>query len=229
MAANGRLVLLVEDDARIRRVLGIALRGEGYRVAEAGNGEDALAMFAHHPTDVVVLDLMLPDIDGFEVCRQLRRSSDVPVIVVSARDDSHDVVAGLEAGADDYMIKPVVAKELAARIRAMLRRIRTNPASPGPTVAGTLEVRPAEGVVLRNGETVALTTTELRLITELAAQVGQPVSRETLLEQVWGYDYFGDARLVDVHISRLRHKVEEDPGHPSRVVTVRGLGYKLVP
>jgi DNA-binding response OmpR family regulator len=127
------------------------------------------------------------------------------------------------------MIKPVVAKELAARIRAMLRRIRTNPAFAGPTVAGTLEVRPAEGVVLRNGEAVALTTTELRLITELAAQVGQPVSRETLLEQVWGYDYFGDARLVDVHISRLRHKVEEDPGHPSRVVTVRGLGYKLVP
>jgi YD repeat-containing protein len=228
MRAQGRRVLLVEDDARVRRVLAMALRDEGYRLSESETGQGALAGFADAAPDVVVLDLMLPDVDGFEVCRQLRRVSDVPVIVVSALGDSHDIVAGLEAGADDYMTKPVVAKELSARIRALLRRSRAAPAHP-PTVLGDLEIRPKEGVVLRSGEPVALTTTERRLLEQLADHVGEPVTRETLLAEVWGYDYFGDGRLVDVHMSRLRGKIEPDPGNPRHVLTVRGVGYKLVP
>jgi YD repeat-containing protein len=228
MRAQGRRVLLVEDDARVRRVLAMALRDEGYRLSESETGQGALAGFADAAPDVVVLDLMLPDVDGFEVCRQLRRVSDVPVIVVSALGDSHDIVAGLEAGADDYMTKPVVAKELSARIRALLRRSRAAPAH-APTVLGDLEIRPKEGLVLRRGEPVALTTTERRLLEQLADHVGEPVSRETLLAEVWGYDYFGDGRLVDVHMSRLRGKIELDPGNPRHVLTVRGVGYKLVP
>ncbi|WP_223164215.1 response regulator [Nocardioides mesophilus] len=229
MRGQGRRVLLVEDDARIRRVLAIALRDEGYRVVEADTGEGALERHAESPVDVVILDLMLPGLDGFEVSRRMRRTSDVPIIVVSALGDSHDIVAGLEAGADDYMTKPVVAKELSARIRALLRRSRSSQQQLPTIVVGSLEIRPREGVVLRDGHPVALTTTELRLVERLAGRVGEPVSRETLLTEIWGYDYFGDNRLVDVHISRLRSKIEPDPGNPRHVVTVRGLGYKLAP
>jgi DNA-binding response OmpR family regulator len=210
-------------------MLRLALIDEGYEVSEAASGEDALAQLAEKPADVVLLDLMLPGADGFEVCRTLRRTSDIPVIMVSARSDSHDIVAGLEAGADDYITKPLVAKELSARIRALLRRSRSGNDGPSHTQVGDLDIRPDEGVVLRCGEPLTLTKTELRLLAELASQVGRVLSREDLLERVWGYGYFGDSRLVDVHVRRLRTKVERDPANPQHVLTVRGLGYKLAP
>ena len=222
-------ILLVEDDPRVRRVLQLALSAEAYSVAEATTGEEALDHLAANSVDVVLLDVMLPGIDGFEVCRRLRGTSDVPIIMITARSDSHDVVAGLEAGADDYVTKPIVAKELSARIRASVRRAYRGAADSRGTVVGDLDIRPSEAVVLRNGEPLELTKTELRLLCVFAAEPGRVFSREELLERVWGYDYFGDSRLVDVHIRRLRTKVERDPAHPRRVLTVRGLGYKLAP
>ena len=225
----GTTILTVEDDERIRTSVRLALEDEGWTVEEAETGEEAIAAFAAANPDVVLIDIMLPGIDGFEVCRSIRRQSDVPIIMVTARADTHDVVAGLEAGADDYLTKPFVPKELSARIRAMLRRART-PAPGSPhLVFGELEVVPQEGVVLRNGDPVHLTKTEFRLLVELASGPGRVFSREVLLERVWGYGYFGDGRLVDVHIRRLRTKIEADPANPRHVVTVRGLGYKLQP
>jgi DNA-binding response OmpR family regulator len=225
----GTSILAVEDDERIRTAVRLALEDEGWDVEEAESGEKALEVFGGGPFDVVLIDLMLPGIDGFELCRSVRRNSDVPIIMVTARTDTHDVVAGLEAGADDYLTKPFEPKELSARIRALLRRVR--PSSPGHTHLrfGELEVIPDEGVVRKSGTEVHLTKTEFRLLVELASSPGRVHSREHLLEKVWGYDYFGDGRLVDVHVRRLRTKVEADPAMPRHVVTVRGLGYKLQP
>lgn len=227
LRAVGTRILAVEDDERIRTAVRMALEDEGWTVAEAANGEDALSSFTAEKSDVVLIDLMLPDMDGFEVCRSIRKSSDVPIIMVTARTDTHDVVAGLEAGADDYVTKPFQPKELSARIRALLRRARPLDNANARLVFGDLEIIPGEGVVKRNGAEVHLTKTEFRLLCELATIPGQVLSREQLLERVWGYGYFGDGRLVDVHIRRLRTKVESDPAHPRHVVTVRGLGYKL--
>ncbi len=225
----GTRILSVEDDERIRTAVRLALEDEGWTVDEAENGEEALARFAQRPTDVVLIDIMLPDIDGFEVCRAIRRTSDVPIVMVTARDDTHDVVAGLEAGADDYLTKPFAPKELSARIRALLRRARhTDPANPHLRF-GDLEIIPDEGVVRRDGTEAHLTKTEFKLLVELASSPGKVFSRENLLDKVWGYDYFADGRLVDVHVRRLRTKVENDPANPRHVVTVRGLGYKLQP
>ena len=225
----GTSILAVEDDERIRTAVRLALEDEGWDVEEAESGERALDVFGGGPFDVVLIDLMLPGIDGFELCRSVRRNSDVPIIMVTARTDTHDVVAGLEAGADDYLTKPFEPKELSARIRALLRRVR--PSSPGHTHLkfGDLEVIPDEGVVRKDGVEVHLTKTEFRLLVELASSPGRVHSREHLLEKVWGYDYFGDGRLVDVHVRRLRTKVEADAALPRHVVTVRGLGYKLQP
>jgi DNA-binding response OmpR family regulator len=225
----GTSILAVEDDERIRTAVRLALEDEGWDVEEAESGERALEVFGGGPFDVVLIDLMLPGIDGFELCRSLRRNSDVPIVMVTARTDTHDVVAGLEAGADDYLTKPFEPKELSARIRALLRRVR--PSAPGHTHLrfGDLEVIPDEGVVRKDGAEVHLTKTEFRLLVELASSPGRVHSREHLLEKVWGYDYFGDGRLVDVHVRRLRTKVEADPAMPRHVVTVRGLGYKLQP
>lgn len=225
----GVRILTVEDDERIQAAMRLALEDEGYTVVEAASGEEALESFSRRPTDVVLIDLMLPGINGFEVCRALRRSSDVPIVMVTARTDTHDVVAGLEAGADDYVTKPFVPKELAARIRALLRRARSTDHTPSSLVFGDLDIRPEAGEVLLSGQRIALTKTEFRLLCELAGSPGRVFSREQLLERVWGYDYFGDGRLVDVHVRRLRTKIEADPAHPRYVVTARGLGYKLLP
>ena len=222
-------ILTVEDDERIRTAVKLALEDEGWTVAEAENGEDALAMFNHAPADVVLIDIMLPDIDGFEVCRAIRRRSDVPIVMVTARDDTHDVVAGLEAGADDYLTKPFAPKELSARIRALLRRVRSTDPATAQLSFGDLEIAPDQGMVRRGGVELHLTKTEFKLLVELASSPGKVFSRESLLDKVWGYDYFADGRLVDVHVRRLRTKVEADPANPRHVVTVRGLGYKLTP
>ncbi len=223
-------ILVVEDDERIRSSMRLALEGEGYEVDEAATGEEALDRFAARPADVALIDLMLPGMDGFECCRALRRQSAVPIIIVTARTDTHDVVAGLEAGADDYVTKPFVTKELGARIRALLRRVRPADEEPAIFTFGDMELAPEEGVLRRkDGTEVHCTKTEFRLLCELAASPNKVLSREQLLDRVWGYDYFGDGRLVDVHIRRLRTKIEPDPALPRHILTVRGMGYKLVP
>ena len=221
-------ILTVEDDERIRTAVSLALEEEGWEVKETANGEDALVAFAQDPSDVVLIDIMLPGIDGFEVCRRIRRLGDVPIVMVTARSDSHDVVAGLEAGADDYLRKPFDPKELSARVRALLRRSRPS-GSPAKMVFDQLEIIPDEGVVRLAGDEVHLTRTEFRLLVEFASSPGKVMSREDLLERVWARDYFDDERLVDVHVRRLRTKIEPDPANPRYVVTVRGMGYKLQP
>ncbi|CAB4574408.1 unannotated protein [freshwater metagenome] len=223
----GTRILTVEDDERIRTAVRLALEDEGWDVEEADTGEEALQAFTRQPSDVVLIDIMLPGIDGFDVCRSIRRVSDVPIVMVTARADTHDVVAGLEAGADDYLTKPFAPKELSARIRALLRRARTIDLAPTHLRFGDLEIIPEEGIVLRDNAEVHLTKTEFRLLVELASAPGRVFSREVLLERVWGYGYFGDGRLVDVHVRRLRMKVEVDPANPRHVMTIRGLGYKL--
>lgn len=217
---------MVEDDDRVGRVLELTLAAEGYDVVRVATGEAGLEAASHRAFDVVLLDLLLPGASGFEVCRELRRTSDAPVLMVTARSDSHDVVAGLEAGADDYVSKPFVPQELSARVRALLRRAAGSTRAPRVRV-GSVEVDAHAGVALRDGEPLALTRTEFRLLCELAAEPGRVLSREDLLERVWGYDYLGDARLVDTHVGRLRRKVEVDPGDPQVVLTVRGMGYRL--
>jgi DNA-binding response OmpR family regulator len=220
-------ILAVEDDARIQQALRLALQDEGYDVVGASDAESGLDAFRESPADLVLVDLMLPGMSGFDLCRELRTLSDVPIVILTARSDTHDVVAGLEAGADDYVTKPFVVKELAARIRSHLRRMRVGAADRHQYVFGDVVISPGAGTVERGGERVPLTKTEFRLLCELADHAGMVLSREQLLERVWGYDYFGDGRLVDAHVRRLRTKIERDPSNPELVVTVRGLGYRL--
>ena len=222
-------ILTVEDDERIRTALRLALEDEGWEVDEVASGEEALEAFNRMPADVVLVDIMLPGVDGFDICRAIRKSSDVPIVMITARSDTHDVVAGLEAGADDYLTKPFAPKELSARIRALLRRARTSDDGSSEIVFNDLQILPDEGVVRVSGDEAHLTKTEFRLLVELASSPGRIFSREVLLERVWGLGYFGDGRLVDVHVRRLRTKIEPDPANPRHVVTVRGLGYKLQP
>jgi len=222
------LILFIEDDERIRTLLGLSLERDGYLVAEAPTGECGLAVFERRPADIVLVDLRLPGIDGFEVTRSLRQVSRVPIIVVSACGDSHDIVAGLEAGADDYVVKPVVAKVLVARIRALLRRAGAEGEPATVLRVGNIEIHREATEVFRDGVAVPLTRTEFRVLCELAEHPGWVLSRSQLLERIWDYDFFGDDRLVDAHIGRLRAKIERDASNPELIVTVRGTGYKLV-
>lgn len=223
------LILIVEDDDRLRSALRLALRDEGFDVEDVPDAELGLQKLAGTDPDLVLVDLMLPGTSGFDLCRAIRQSSNVPIIIVTARDDSHDVVAGLEAGADDYVTKPFVMKELAARIRALLRRTRGVEDPAESLVFGELVIFPQQGRVTSQGEEISLTRTEFLLLCELAQSPRRVLSRDILLTNVWGYDYFGDGRVVDAHIRRLRKKVEQNPSDPQFVVTVRGLGYRFEP
>ncbi len=223
-------LLFIEDDDAIRLALSLALEDEGYSVREAPNGAEGLASFDRQPVDLVLLDLRLPDMSGFEVCRAVRSKSIVPIIIITAQTDTVDMVAGLEAGADDYVTKPVVPKELAARIRSLLRRVhlQDTPQHPQASVFGDVELRREQGIVLKGGLELNLTKTEFRLLCEFADHAGAVLSRDQLLERVWGYEYLGDSRLVDAHVRRLRVKIEDQPDDPQLIVTARGVGYRLI-
>ena len=226
-------LLTIEDDDDVRFTLRLHLEDEGYDVSEAANGADGLAAFAADKPLLVLVDLKLPDMSGFDICRAIRQTSDVPIIVVTAQESSFDVVAGLEAGADDYVTKPYQPKELAARIRAHLRRAQPARSSTGGSsrglAFGDVEIREEEGRALKGGVDLKLTRTEFRFLLFLAQNAGKVFSREALLAEVWHHDALADGRLVDTHVRRLRTKAEDDPAEPTLIVTVRGLGYRLVP
>ncbi|WP_106178157.1 response regulator transcription factor [Prauserella shujinwangii] len=228
-------ILLVEDDDALAEAFSLALTGLGHDVALAGTGEHALATLFDDGreianTDVVLLDVMLPGIDGFEVCRRIRTRSTVPVILLTARGDPIDVVVGLEGGADDYVVKPTEPRVVDARMKAVLRRAAAAPPPAAETrilTVGDLEIDPVAMIVRRDGSELHLTATELRLLIEFAEHPGQVLSRPTLLKRVWDYGFAGDSRLVDAAVARLRAKIEPDPGNPVLLRTVRGLGYRL--
>jgi two-component system response regulator MtrA len=221
-------LLLVEDDASIREIATLGLEQAGFRVTSSGDGREALIRFRQGPFDLVVLDVMLPSLDGLEVLRGIRKDGRTPVVMLSAKGDLHDIVVGLELGADDYVTKPFELPELVARIKAVLRRSQAEPEDKVISI-GDLVIDPAAFTVRRLGQDVELTATEFRLLLELARRPRQVFTRELLLELVWNYDYLGDSRLVDVAIQRLRGKIEDDPKNPKLIRTVRGVGYRLDP
>jgi DNA-binding response OmpR family regulator len=249
-----RLVLVVEDDPSLREVIRLGLEGEGFKVTDAPDGPSALIAFASQKPDLVLLDVMLPGLDGFAVCRELRKISLAPIVMLTARTSTADIVTGLESGADDYVTKPFEFPELTARVRSALRRATTpavgeepardeavsgcgagasttagagaSPATPAPLTLGPLTIDPGAYLVRRGTADIPLTATEFRLLYEFARHAGQVLTRDQLLELVWGYTYLGDSRLVDVHVQRLRAKIEDDASRPLLVLTVRGVGYR---
>ncbi|MFB9902991.1 response regulator [Allokutzneria oryzae] len=220
------MVLVVEDDRAVREALQLSLRRQGHDVHVADSGEQGLAFLREQRPDLVVVDLMLPGIDGFETCRRIRADGDLPIIMLTARSDDFDVVAGLEAGADDYVVKPVEPRVLDARIRAVLRRAASEQHSSDERF-GDLVVDRTGLVVTKGGRQVPLTPTELKLLLELTRTPGRVLSRQQLLSAVWDHDYLGDSRLVDACVQRLRSKIEDDPSSPRHVRTVRGFGYRF--
>ena len=220
-------LLLIEDDASIREIVSIGLKAAGFRVVTAIDGRQGLATARSGGFDAVILDVMLPSLDGFEVCREIRKFSRIPVVMLTARTDLIDVVVGLESGADDYVKKPFELPELTARLRAVLRRAAAPAGEDSVIAVGRLEIDPAGFTVRRDGAELTLTATEFRLLVELAKRPGQVFTRELLLQRVWDYEYLGESHLVDVAIQRLRAKVEDDPSHPVLIKTVRGVGYRL--
>ncbi|MBI1349550.1 MAG: response regulator [Actinomycetales bacterium] len=225
-----RTVMVVEDDDAIRLVLRTNLEDEGYRVLEAVTAEQGLLLMMDEKVDVVLVDLRLPGIHGLDLVRSLRATSQIPIIIVTAQTDSHDVVAGLEAGADDYVTKPFVAKELMARIRTQIRRVSSpeeEEPAPQALVCGPIELHPDSAEVLRNGEAVPVSRIEFYVLAELISARGRVLSRDYLLRKVWGYGNAGDGRVVDNLIYRLRNKIEEDPANPQLLTTVRGFGYRM--
>lgn len=219
-------ILVVDDDPAISEMLTIVLQTEGFDTVVVGDGNDAVTAAQEHDPDLILLDVMLPGMSGIDVCRTVREFSTMPIVMLTARTDTVDVVLGLESGADDYITKPFKPKELIARVRARLRRSPEESAESTTIRVGEVEIDTAGHEVTRGGEVFNLTPIEFDLLTTLASRPGQVFSREELLEKVWGYRKSGDTRLVNVHVQRLRSKVERDPDDPQVVLTVRGIGYK---
>lgn len=225
-------ILVVDDEKPISDIVKFNLENEGYEVITAFDGQEALDMVEEHVPDLILLDLMLPKVDGLEVAREVRKTYDMPIIIVSAKDQEIDKVLGLELGADDYITKPFSNRELVARVKANLRRQGSNQAAEEVNenqdlAIGDLMIHPAQYNVTKNGEELELTHREYELLLYLAQHVGEVMTREDLLETVWGYDYFGDVRTVDVTVRRLREKIEDSPSHPTYLITRRGVGYYL--
>lgn len=224
-------VLVVEDESSFADALTVGLEREGFRVTVAQNGSAALERFAADPPDVVLLDLMLPGISGLDVCREIRATSDVPIVIVTAKGEEVDAVVGLEVGADDYVTKPYRLRELVARIRAVLRRTESPRGSDQglpsqPLCVGDVAIDPDRHEVIVRGNHVRMPLKEFELLTLLMENAGRVLTREVIIDRAWGSDYHGDTKTLDVHIKRLRAKVEHDPRNPRRIVTIRGLGYK---